>query len=317
MICFRLISSVSDKHVYAEKVISLECEGETFTTKGKAVIHEGWRAIEQAFANSVGKTKKDTEKPLPEISEGYSFTAKADIRAGFSQPPKHFTEDTLLSAMECAGDFSDIPDVERRGLGTPATRAGIIEALVKSGFLERKGKLLMPTSIGTNLMKILPESVKSPSLTAQWEHDLKRVELGEMTAQSFMTSIEKFVKDLVATHHTANTEAMSLFPSKYQQGELIGKCPRCDSSVSEAAKGFFCVNKSCKFGLFKDNKFFTSKKKTLTKEIATELLTNGRIFMRSLFSKKTGKHYSATIVLDDKGEGYTSFKLEFENKEEV
>jgi len=314
MICSRLISAVSDRHVYAETVISVDCEGEKFIAKGKTVIQDGWKAVEQAFAASVGKAKKDSEKALPEIREGYSFNANASIRKGFSQPPKHFTEDTLLSAMECAGDFSDTPDVERRGIGTPATRAGIIETLVKSGFLERKDKLMLPTANGINLIKILPESVKSPMLTAEWENHLKMVERGEVTAQDFMASIKEFIESLVKNNTNASAEGIALFPSDRQQGETVGKCPRCGSDVAEAAKGFFCCNKSCKFGLFKDNKFFTSKKKTLTKEIATALLTEGRVFIPGLFSEKTGKPYDAAVVLVDKGEGYASFRLEFGNK---
>jgi DNA topoisomerase-3 len=316
IIATRLISAVSDKHTYAETVITVEYNDEVFTAKGKTVIQDGWKAVEQAFADSTGKKKKDEEKQLPDLDEGYRFIAKAAVREGFSQPPKHFTEDTLLSAMENAG-AEDMPeDAERKGLGTPATRAGIIENLVKSGFLERKEKNLLPTVNGVNLIKVLPELVKSPMLTAEWENHLKRIERGEMTARDFMTAITKFVEGLVKTYNAATDEGKALFPSDRKPGEVVGKCPRCGADVSEAAKGFFCGNASCRFGLFKDNKFFTAKKKMLTKEIAAALLADGRIFIPDLMSEKTGKPYGATVVLDDKSEGYVFFRLEFDKGKE-
>ena len=312
MIATRLISAVSDKHIYAETVATVECNGEAFTAKGKTVIQDGWKAVEQAFAESIGKQKKDEDKTLPDLEEGYRFTAKAAVREGFSQPPKHYTEDLLLSAMENAG-AEDMPDdAERKGLGTPATRAGIIENLVKSGFLERKGKTLLPTESGVNLIKILPDSVKSPLLTAEWENLLKGVERGEVSAQGFMADITKFVEGIVKTNNTATDEGKALFPPVWKQGEVIGKCPRCGADVSESSKGFFCCNQSCKFGLFKDNKFFTAKKKTVTKQVAAALLADGRVYIPDLFSEKTGKTYGATVILDDKGEGYAFFRLEFD-----
>jgi DNA topoisomerase-3 len=171
MVSTRLVSAVSDRHIYAETVATVECTGETFTAKGKTLIQEGWKAVENAFAAKMGKPKKDKDedKSLPELYENQSFTAKSSVREGFTSPPKHFTEDLLLQAMETAG-AEDMPeDAERRGLGTPATRSNIIENLVKSEFLERKDKLLLPTENGVNLIKVLPEAVKSPMLTAEWE----------------------------------------------------------------------------------------------------------------------------------------------------
>ena len=215
--------------------------------------------------------------------------------------------------METAG-AEDMPDdAERKGLGTPATRAAIIENLVKSDFLSRKDKNLLPTEKGVNLVKILPDSVKSPMLTAEWENHLKRIERGEMSADDFMVSIKRYVTDLVKTHSVPSDEHKALFPSR-QTGEVLGKCPRCGGDVAEKQKGFFCDNKACKFGIFKDNKFFAAKKKKITKEIIKTLLNEGRIFMSGLMSEKTGKPYNATIILDDKGEGYTGFTMEFEEK---
>jgi len=309
----RLVSAVSEKHIFAETVVTAECAGEVFTAKGKTVIQDGWKTIEQAFAVSMGKAKKDDDRSLPELLEGFRFLAKSTIREGFSQPPKHFTEDLLLSAMETAG-ADDMPDdAERSGLGTPATRAGIIENLVKSGLLERKAKLLLPTDKGVNLVEVLPDSVKSPLLTAEWENHLGRIQRGEMSASDFMIAIGKFVDGIVKTYNSPVERYKALFPSNRKSGEIIGKCPRCGSGVAEAPKGFFCESDACKFGLFKDNKFFTAKKKKLTKEIAKTLLTEGRIFMSGLHSEKTGKQYNATIILEDSSEGYPNFKMEFEN----
>jgi len=317
MICTRLVAAVSDKHIYAETVITLDCHGEIFTTKGKTIKQNGWKTVEQAFIGSLGKTNKNEEKPLPDLSEGQQFPVNAAVREGFSQPPRHFTEDILLQSMETAG-AEDMPeDVERKGLGTPATRAAIIENLVKSGLLVRKDKLLLPTEKGVNLIKVLPDSVKSPMLTAEWENHLKRIERGELSVDDFMIAINRFVADTVKTHNKVPDELKALFPSSNSQGgsgEVIGKCPRCKGDIAESTKGFFCSNKACKFAFWRNNKFFEAKKKTLTKEIAVALLTEGRIFMSGLHSDKTGKTYNATVILDDKGEGYPNFKMEFEQK---
>jgi len=317
MICTRLISAVSDKHQFAETTITIDLCGEVFTTKGKTVIHNGWKSVEQAFFASIGKTKKDEDKPLPELTKGQEFIAQTSVRESFTKPPKHFTEDLLLSAMETAG-AEDMPDdAERKGLGTPATRASIIENLVKSGLLTRKDKLLLPTDKGINLIKVLPDTVKSPKLTAEWEHDLKRMERGELAADSFMTAINQSVADTVKSHNSVPDELKTLFPStskKSAVGEVISKCPRCGGCIAESSKGFFCDNKACKFAFFKESKYFTSKRIALTKEIATALLTEGRIYLKGLHSEKSGKTYNSTIILDDNGEGYPSFKMEFESK---
>ena len=315
MICTRLVSAVSEKHIYAETTVTVECNGEIFTAKGRTVINDGWKAIEQAFITSTGKTKKDVEtSSLPELSQGYNFTAKTNVREGFTQPPKHYSEDLLLSAMETAG-ADDMPDdAERKGLGTPATRAAIIENLVKSELLTRKDKNLLPSEKGTSLVKILPKSVKSPMLTADWENRLQYIERGEMAVADFMSAINQFVNDIVQTHTAPSDEYKALFlPFNRQSGEVVGICPRCGNDVTERQKGFFCANKACKFGMFKNNKFFTSKKKTITKEIAKMLLSTGRIFMSGLMSEKTGKPYNATIILDDTNGEYVSFRMEFEN----
>jgi DNA topoisomerase-3 len=322
MICTRLISAVSDKHTFDEIVITLDCNSEAFRTKGKIVIKNGWKSIEQSFLSSIGKPRKDEDKPLPELSEGERLTITTSIREGFTNPPKHFTEDLLLSAMETAGakdmPENSIPHTMPKGLGTPATRAAIIENLIKSGLLSRKDKMLLPSEKGVNLIKILPDTIKSPMLTTKWEHDLKRIEDNDFTSDEFMTAINRFVADTVKTHKDVPAELKALFSSSRlhngRASKSICKCPRCGSDVAEYPKGFFCSNKTCKFAIFKESKYFTSKRLTLNEEIITALLTEGRIYLKGLYSEKSGKTYNATIILDDKGEGYPSFKMEFDKK---
>ena len=331
MVCTRLLAAVAQKYVYAETVITVDCEGEIFIAKGKTVKQKGWKAIEKAFAASCGKTNaggkgNNEDNCLPQLTQGQQFTVKSSVREGFTQPPKHYTEDTILAAMENAG-AEDMPeDVERKGIGTPATRADTLETLVKREYIVRMDKHLIPTEKGFNLIKVLPDhdSIKSPILTAEWESDLKKVEREEMTADAFMEAISRYVGDTVANNKAAGAseEYKDLFPSSRRQGgkssgEIVGKCVRCGCDVIENPKAFSCVNtkdKKCGFVLFKDNKYFNLKKKTVTKAIAKALLTDGRVFIKDLHSDKTGKTYAATIFLDDKGEGYVGFRMEFEQK---
>jgi len=314
MLAVRLICAVHEKHVYAETTVTLDCGGHSFTAKGKTVIHEGWKALEQAFKSvlkekPVEETEKD--KNLPEVAKGQTFEqVSAGLREGFTSPPKPYTEDTLLSAMECAG-AKDMPeDAERKGLGTPATRAGIIEKIVKTGCAERKGRQLRSTQKGVNLIAVLPETVKSPMLTASWEEQLKQVERGGLSSGAFMDGITEMTAGLVKDNSASNPEYASLFGSPVQQGEVLGSCPRCGGSVREGKKGFFC-EKRCGFVLWKDNRFFTAKKKQLDKKTAAALLKEGRVFLSGLYSEKTGKTYDATVVLDDTGGKWVNFKLEF------
>ena len=213
----------------------------------------------------------------------------------------------LLSAMEhaSAAEFAEIGDVERTGLGTPATRAGVLEKLVRGGFLERKGRQLLPTKKGFNLIVVLPDTIKSAHLTAQLEAELKAVERGEQESAVFLDGIEKLMSDLVAQYH-----AVSADTSMFQQREVIGKCPRCGSDVVEGKKNFYCTSRECQFSMWKDDRFFTSKHKELTKPMAAALLKNGRIKMKGLFSEKKGVLYDAVVVLADTGDKYVNYKIE-------
>lgn len=217
--------------------------------------------------------------------------------------------------METAG-AGDMPeDAERKGLGTPATRAATLEKLVSAGFVQRKKKQLIPTEKGTNLILVLPDNIKSPMLTAEWESMLKQVERGEVSAEAFMEGIADMSRALVKEHTAPEERFAGLFPDAKGNGrEAVGTCPRCSGTVYEGKKGFFCDNRDCSFALWKDNKFFSSKKKTITKSVAAALLKEGRVSMSGLYSEKTGRTYDAVVLLDDTGGKYVNFKLEFPAK---
>ncbi|MCQ4755783.1 type IA DNA topoisomerase [Enterocloster bolteae] len=321
LIALRLICSVGKSCVYGETVITAECGGNSFSAKGRMVLDEGFKAAEWMFRFTL-KEKPERETgdgvktaTLPSIDQGKVFSsAKVTIKEGKTTPPKHFTEDTLLSAMETAG-IEDMPeDVERKGIGTPATRAGILEKLIKTELAERKGdkktKHLLPTHKGVSLITILPEAIQSPQLTAEWEEKLKLIERGELSADVFMQGITDMTDTLVKTYEVIK-DGNVLFPS---DREAIGICPRCGGNVVENKKGFACENRDCGFALWKENKFFTAKKKTLTKAVATELLKKGKVKLTGCFSEKTGKTYDAIVLLDDTGGKYVNFKMEFLQK---
>lgn len=313
MIAVRLICAVGNKHDYSETTVTLDCAGHVFTAKGKAILASGWKEAEQRFRVTLKEQpedgKEDTPKALPVLAEGQTFDViTAAVKEGKTAPPKHFTEDTLLAAMEKAG-AEDMPeDAERKGLGTPATRAGIIEKLVKTGLAERKAakkaKHLLPTEKGASLIAVLPETLKSPVLTAEWEERLGQVERGALDSAGFMGDIAAMTRELVQTYEPDKGAA---FPSGR---EAVGSCPRCGGRVTDGKKGFSCESRACGFALWKDNRFFAAKKKELTGKIAAALLKNGRAELKGCYSEKTGKTYDAVVVLDDTGQ-YVNFKLEF------
>lgn len=318
MIAARLICAVGNKHDYSETNVTLNCAGHAFTAKGKAILAPGWKETEQRFRATLKQQpedgKEDAPKSLPVLTEGQEFEVMvAAVKEGKTTPPKHFTEDTLLAAMETAG-AEDMPeDVERKGLGTPATRAGIFEKLVKTGLAERKtakkAKHLLPTEKGAALIAVLPEPLKSPALTAEWEEQLKQVERGVLAAVGFMEGIAAMTGALVQTYEPDKGAA---FPSGR---EVVGSCPRCGGRVTEGKKGFTCENR-CGFALWKDNRFFAAKKKELTRKIAAALLKDGQAALPGCYSEKTGKTYDAVVVLDDTGGKYVNFKLDFSGKKE-
>ena len=311
LVGMRLLCATGEKHTYAETQITLSCEGYAFKAKGKTVIQNGWKAIEEMFKASLKtKEKDDLVKSLPEVHEGDVLDGvSASVTEHFTTPPKQYTEDTLLSAMETAGNDQFDDDTEKKGLGTPATRAGIIEKLVKSGFAERKGKSLIPTKDGCNLVCVLPEQITSPTMTAEWENTLMEIERGNADADAFLSGIVQMTGDLVKAYpFLSDAEAQRFGTGK----EEIGKCPRCGSPVYVGKGNFYCSNKTCSFCLWEDNKFFSSKKKKLTKRIAKELLDKGWCRMTGLYTPKKPQLYDAVIRLDDSGGKYVSFKMEFD-----
>ena len=318
MIAVRLLCAVGEPHIYAETAITVECGGADFNAKGRTVTAAGWKEAEKAFLSTL---KQKTEEPvpaLPGLSEGQRLEgADALLKQGTTSPPARFTEDTLLSAMEHASaeDFAALESVERTGLGTPATRAATIEKLVKSGFVERKKKQLIPTEKGLALFWAMPDQLKSAKLTAEWEDRLGAVERGELAPEEFMAGISDMLTGLVKAYQNVNVAPS---PLSDLGRTVIGKCPRCGKNVVEGKKSFYCEGyhdtTSCGFALWKNDRFFTSKRKELTKKIATSLLKNGRVAVTGLFSEKKGVLYDATVVLDDDGGKYVRFKLEFDNK---
>ena len=315
MVAVKLIAATSLSYAFAETVVTVECEGETFDAKGKSVKRKGFKAIEEAFTASFSKMKKEKEAvELPSsLQEGQTYPVTTTIREGFTSPPKAYTEDTLLSAMETAGSEGVEEDIERKGLGTPATRASIIENLVKNEFLTRDKKNIVPTEKGINLIKVLPNDVKSPLLTADWENKLKRMERGQVSPASFMTEINQSISNVVTTYSEAPAKYKELFGSSSSSGEIVGTCLRCKKDVVEKAKVYSCIEE-CGFVLFKDNKLLSSQKSKLTKTMVQELLSKGSTFVKNLVSSKTGKKYSATLVLVDDGTGYPGLKMDFNNR---
>ena len=311
LVAMRLLSSTGEKHIYDETSVTLSCEGYEFKTKGKTVTQEGWKAIEQRFKDAIkSKDKEEPEKVLPAVNEKDILSSvSVSVTEHFTTPPKQYTEDTLLSAMETAGNEEFNDDTEKKGLGTPATRAGIIEKLVKSGFIERKGKSLVPTKDGNNLVCVLPEQITSPSMTAEWENTLMQIERGYADADKFLAGIVDMTASLVKAYpFLSDAEA-----SRFESGkEIIGKCPRCGSPVYVGKGNYYCSSKECSFCMWEDNKFFASKKKKLTKKIATELLDKGWCRVKGLYTPKKPQLYDAIIRLDDTGGKYVSFKMEFD-----
>jgi DNA topoisomerase-3 len=302
LIARQVLRAVCEAHRYRETVIEIDCDGSIFTAKGKTVTNIGWKAYND---------KEQKETLLPTVSEGDKLNITGTtIKEGTTTPPAHFTEDALLSAMENAGKEEMPDDAERKGLGTPATRAGIIEKLIATGFVSRKKAKktvnLIPANTGVSLITVLPEQLQSPLLTAEWEHKLKQIERGEYSADTFMSEIALMVNDLIKTYKVIKG-AEVLFPSGR---DVIGKCPRCGSDVTESKKGFFCECNDCRFGLWKDNKFLTAKKIALSKKMVSELLKNGRYPVKGIFSEKTGKSYDATLILSDDG-AKTTYSLDF------
>ena len=309
LIAARLLCAVGEPHCYAETTLTTICAGEEFSAKGKMVLSEGWKAMERKMLGELLGKQKEVAA-LPDVQEqSQCSVAGAELKEGQTSPPKSYTEDTLLSAMQAA-DADSMPEGgERRGIGTPATRAATIEKLVQKGFLERKGnkktKVLLPTDKGKALITVMPEEIQSPEMTADWETKLLQIERSEMEPETFMTEIKEMISSLVTTTEAAKG-ANALMKNK-----IIGVCPNCGKSVVEREKGWFCENRECRFVLWKDNAFFKRLGKRLDAHVADKLLRDGRVRLKDCKSAK-GKTYNATVLLSCEADGRSKFSLEFE-----
>ena len=316
LVCCKLLCAAAEPFVYEAVTATFDCGEHTFTAKGKQVLSQGWRAIQEVFRSSLKEMPEDedSECVLPALTEGQVFEpVAASITEHFTSPPKPYTEDTLLSAMENAGK-EDMPDeAERKGLGTPATSAAIIEKLVSGGFVERKGKNLIPTKAGVNLVTVLPELLTSPKLTADWEQRLNEVAKGQASPEDFMDGIEAMAAELVRKYSHISEDGQKLFqPEK----ETVGLCPRCGKPVYEGKKNFACSDRACQFVMWKNDRFWTSRRKEMTRKMAADLLKKGRTSVKGMWSEKKGSTYDAVVILDDTGGKYVNFKLEFPKRKD-
>ena len=310
LVCSKLLCAIAAPHEYETVTAVFSCAGNEFTAKGKTVLVPGWKEIDQRFRSTMkadGEEETESLNTLPELAEGQSFRVTSTVSEHFTSPPKAYTEDTLLSAMEQAGAEDMLENSERKGLGTPATRAAILEKLVQMGFVQRKGKQLVPTKDGINLAVVLPESLTSPVLTAEWENRLTEIAKGNADADEFMAEIEAQVRQLVKTYSCISADKQNLFQS---ERVIIGKCPRCSENVYEGKKNFYCGNRSCQFVMWKNDRFFEQRKKAFTPKIAAALLKNGKAKVKGLYSEKTGKTYDATVLLADTGGKYVNYRVE-------
>ena len=313
----RLLFAAAEPHIFEAVTAVFSCAGTEFTARGKTVLAGGWKELERRYRATL-KGKPDPEdmeeeNTLPELSEGQTFESPtAKVTEHFTTPPKPHNEATLLSAMERAGNGDTNPDAERRGLGTPATRAAVIEKLVKSGFAERKGKQLIPTQNGAALVSVLPDMLTSPQLTAEWENNLTQIAKGAADAGDFMQRIEAMMRELVK-ENTAADKSKAVFTGG-EEKPSVGKCPRCGSPVHEGKKNFYCSNRDCAFTMWKNDRFFEERKVAFTPKIAAALLKSGKANVKGLYSPKTGKTYDGTVVLADTGGKYVNYKIELPKK---
>ena len=311
----RLAQAVSAECIQEETAVTVLCEGYKFRSKGKTMIQSGFKEIEAAFRRSIQKKASvNPEKEdifLPDhLAEGMELSEMSvKVSQHDTVPPKAYTEDTLLAAMETAGSQEFDKETEKKGLGTPATRASVIEKLVSSGYAERKGKQILPTKDGRELIDVLPDYLKSASMTAEWENKLLLVEKGELEAACFLQEIAEMIAAMVDGCRSLPEEECRRFHSK----ECIGSCPLCGSSVCEGKKNFYCSSRDCSFSLWKENRYLAGMKKQIDQKMAMELLEHGRTYVKDLYSGKTGKNFAADLLIKMEGER-VSFGLEFPEK---
>ena len=314
----RLLFAAAEPHSYEAVTAMFSCADNSFTAKGKSVLCAGCKDLERRYRLTL-KGKPDTDdgdsdfvSDVPDFTEGQTFSSfSTKVTVHDTQPPKPHTEASLLSVMEHAGSEDTNADAERKGLGTPATRAAVIEKLVNSGFVERKGKQLFPTKNGINLVCVLPDSLTSPKLTAEWENTLTLIAKGNANPEDFMQGIEAMAQELVKAYPFLSEKDKELFK---EEKPVIGKCPRCGSPVHESKKNYYCSDRDCTFTMWKNDRFFEERKTVFTPKIAAALLKSGKASVKGLYSPKTGKTYDGNVVLADTGGKYVNYRVELPKK---
>ena len=310
LISFNMLCAVGTRHEYLETEIKAVCEGEEYRAKGRTVTSPGWKAVERVTKDTLRRKaeKGEKEATLPDVREEQRFfPVAASLSEHYTQPPKPFSEDSLLSKMETAGNENFDEDTEKKGLGTPATRASMIEKLISSGYVIRKGKQLLPTEDGINLIKVIPDTIKSPKLTADWENTLLQMERGKSDPGVFLDDIKSMVCSLIKDHGSVSEEEKSRFSFIRKE---IGKCPRCGKPVYEGRQNFYCSDRGCGFCIWKESKSLTAMKKKVDLRMAKDLLETGRTHVKGLYSPKKDKRFDADLVLEDTGK-YVNLNLDF------
>ena len=308
----QVLQAVGEDHLYEQTDVTVNCQKNEFTARGKTAVQMGFKDVAKAFRSHCVKTEKEDSDRQLEIPYGYQkgmqlFNVKAETSIHYTSPPKSFNEDTLLAAMETAGNKEFDEKTEKKGLGTPATRASTIEKLVASGYAQRKGKQIIPTAEGRELIRVMPENLKSAGLTAEWENRLLLMERGELNGEQFMDDIVAMLEEILNGCRKIPEEERNRFQTAK---ELIGKCPVCGSDIFEGKRNFYCSNRQCDFALWKDNRFLEGMEKKLDKKMAKELLDKACTHIKGLYSKKKDARFDADLLMTLEN-GKPKFHLEF------
>ena len=316
LICQQLVQATGEEYLYEQTDITVKCQEQDFKARGKIPVQMGFKEVEKAFkqlcvkAEPVEEKEKETSIPAGYEEGMRLFPVKAEKTTHYTSPPKPFNEDTLLAAMETAGNKEFDSETEKKGLGTPATRASIIEKLVSSGYAQRKGKQILPSTEGKELVKVMPEYLKSAVMTAEWENQLLMMEKGQITDTQFMGEITSLVRKILEVCREIPEEERRRFQTAR---EVIGKCPVCGCDVFEGKQNFYCSNRQCDFALWKENRFLGSMEKNLDKKMARELLDKACTHVKGLYSKKKDMKFDADLLLTLEN-GKPRFHLEFPKK---
>ena len=316
LICQQLVQATGEEYLYEQTDITVKCQEHDFKARGKIPVQMGFKEVEKAFkqlcvkAEPVEEKEKETSIPAGYEEGMRLFPVKAEKTTHYTSPPKPFNEDTLLAAMETAGNKEFDSETEKKGLGTPATRASIIEKLVSSGYAQRKGKQILPSTEGKELVKVMPEYLKSAVMTAEWENQLLMMEKGQITDTQFMGEITSLVRKILEVCREIPEEERRRFQTAR---EVIGKCPVCGCDVFEGKQNFYCSNRQCDFVLWKENRFLGSMEKNLDKKMARELLDKACTHVKGLYSKKKDMKFDADLLLTLE-DGKPRFHLEFPKK---